>query len=166
MPFELRPYPTQTLRPDGDYLQTTWTKSVYPLAEKLGMHIVLPSVSPQPYTHFAFEGLQFAKAHGYASAYNHRIFTAFFQESLDIGNVSVLSQLAAEVGLDETSFRKALETRMYQVAHAEALRHVEEAGVQVVPTFVIGSRKLSGLYGPDGLSRVIDKEIEKQAYEF
>ena len=24
MPFELRPYPTPTLEPEGDYLQTNW----------------------------------------------------------------------------------------------------------------------------------------------
>ncbi len=32
LPFELRPYPTPILRPEGAYLQRAWRQSVYPLA--------------------------------------------------------------------------------------------------------------------------------------
>ena len=49
--FELRPYPNETLRPEGDYLQRAWTNSVYPLAMQMGVPIKLPTVSPQPHTH-------------------------------------------------------------------------------------------------------------------
>ena len=49
MPFELRPYPNETLKPDGDYLQRAWQKSVYPIARQLGVPIKLPTVSPQPH---------------------------------------------------------------------------------------------------------------------
>ena len=44
-PFELRPEPTPTLRPEGDYLQSTWQRVVYPMAERMGVPIVLPRVS-------------------------------------------------------------------------------------------------------------------------
>ena len=36
MPFELRPYPHPTLRPEGEYLQRAWSQSVYPLARQMG----------------------------------------------------------------------------------------------------------------------------------
>ena len=63
-PFELRPKPTPTLRPEDDYLPNVWKKSVYPLARKLDVPITLPSISPQPYTRLAHEGFQFAKQAG------------------------------------------------------------------------------------------------------
>ena len=44
MPFELRPYPNQTLRPDGEYLQRAWRQSVYPIARQMGVPITLPKV--------------------------------------------------------------------------------------------------------------------------
>src|SRR5688572_853353 len=50
LPFELRPFPQPTLRPEGEYLQTAWRRSVYPLASRLGVEIRLPDVSPQPYS--------------------------------------------------------------------------------------------------------------------
>jgi Predicted dithiol-disulfide isomerase involved in polyketide biosynthesis len=64
MPYELRPSPQQTLRPEGDYLQSTWKQSVCPMAERMGVPMTLPRVSPQPYTHLAFEGYQHAKENG------------------------------------------------------------------------------------------------------
>lgn len=35
-PFELRPYPVPTLRPEEPYLPDIWKRSVYPTAEKAG----------------------------------------------------------------------------------------------------------------------------------
>lgn len=163
MPFELRPYPHPTLKPEDDYLQNTWKQSVYPTAERFGVNMVLPRVSPQPYTHFVFEGFQFAKDHGRANEYNHRMFTAFFQDEKDIGDLDVLTQLAEEVGLNPVEFRKALETRKYKDIHLEALRHAyEEANIQAVPTFIIGDRKLPGLYSKESLEQVIEQELAKQ----
>jgi predicted DsbA family dithiol-disulfide isomerase len=62
VPFELRPEPHPTLRPEGDYLQRAWRQSVYPIARRMGVPINLPPVSPPPHTHLAFEGYQYAKA--------------------------------------------------------------------------------------------------------
>jgi predicted DsbA family dithiol-disulfide isomerase len=162
MPFELRPEPHPTLRPEGDYLQRAWQQSVYPLARQLGVRIALPKVSPQPHTHLAFEGYQFAKERGQGNAYNHRVLEAFFVDGQDIGDVGVLTRLAGEVGLNEPEFREALETRQHRSAHQQALRHAsEEAGVTGVPMFVIGGQVLTGLQSQETLERVMDQELRR-----
>src|SRR3977135_2164539 len=117
MPFELRPYPNETLRPEGDYLQRAWTQSVSPIARKMGVPIQMPTVSPQPHSHLAFEGFQFAKEHGKGNEYNHRVLTAFFVESQDIGDIGVLTKLAGEVGLNEQECEEALKSQKYREAH-------------------------------------------------
>jgi predicted DsbA family dithiol-disulfide isomerase len=160
MPFELRPFPHETLKPEGDYLQRAWQKSVYPIAQQLGVPIKLPTVSRQPHSHLAFEGFQFAKKHGKGNEYNHCILTAFFVESQDIGNPGVLTKLAGEVGLNEQAFEEALKNRTYREAHQRALRHAyEEAGVTGVPMFVIGNQVLTGLQDRETLEAVIEKEM-------
>jgi predicted DsbA family dithiol-disulfide isomerase len=159
MPFELRPCPNETLRPEGDYLQRAWQRSVYPIAHTMGVPITLPKVSPQPHSHLAFEGYQFAREHGKGNEYNHRVLEAFFVESKDIGEIGVLTNLAGEVGLDEKEFEEALRTRKYREAHQRALRHAyEEAGVSGVPMFVIGDRVLTGLQDRRTLEAVIEEE--------
>jgi predicted DsbA family dithiol-disulfide isomerase len=161
MPFELRPYPNPTLRPEGDYLQRAWQQSVYPIARRMGVPIKLPTVSPQPHAHLAFEGFQFAKEHGKGNEYNHRVLTAFFLESKDIGDIDVLTKLAGEVGLDEEEFETALRTRRYKEAHREALCHAyEEAGITGVPMFVIGDQVLTGLQDRETLEAVLEEEMD------
>ena len=48
------------------------------------------------------------------------MFTAFFQEEKDIGDISVLTELAEELGLDGEDFRKALETGTYRRRTSES----------------------------------------------
>ncbi len=159
MPFELRPEPHPTLRPEGEYLQRAWTQSVFPIAARMGVPIVLPQVSPQPHTHLAFEGYQYAKEHGKGNEYNLRVLEGFFRDGLHIGDMGVLARLAGEVGLDESGFAEALRTRKYREAHRRALRHAyEEAGVQGVPMFVIGDRVLTGLQDRATLEAAIDDQ--------
>lgn len=159
MPFELRPYPTETLEPEGEYLQTTWKNFVYPTAQKLGNPIILPKVSPQPYTHLAFEGYQFAKNQGKGNEYNHRMFTAFFIDELDIGKMDILTDLAGEIGLNKEDFRQSLESREYMEVHKAALYHAyNEADIQVVPTFMIGETILKGIRTKEELVQTIEKE--------
>jgi predicted DsbA family dithiol-disulfide isomerase len=159
MPFELRPEPHETLRPEGDYLQRAWQQSVYPLARRLGVSISLPPVSPQPHTHLAWEGFQFARERGKGTEYNHRVLEAFFVEGQDIGDPGVQTRLAGEVGLDAADFGAALRDRRYRDAHQRALRHAsEEAGVTGVPLFVIGRRRLTGVQDRETLAAAITAE--------
>ncbi|MBM7663035.1 putative DsbA family dithiol-disulfide isomerase [Bacillus mesophilus] len=163
MPYELRPFPAETLKPEGEYLQSAWENSVYPMADHYGIKMVLPKVSPQPYTHLAFEGYQFAKEQGKANDYNHRMFIAFFQDELDIGDIDVLTKLAGEVGLNQNEYRKALETRKYKETHQKALKHAyHEADIQAVPTFIIGETIVQGARPKETLEKIISNELMKQ----
>ena len=163
MPFELRPSPARRLRPEDDYLQSAWTGSVYPLAKQMGVAMVLPRISPQPYSHLAFEGYQHALEHGKANAYNFRVFEAFFQEEKDIGETEVLSQLAADIGLDPDSFQKDLDARKYREVHQQALHHAyHEARISAVPTFHIGELVLRGLQSKENLEKAIMLQMKKK----
>jgi len=130
----------------------------------MGVPINLPPVSPQPHTHLAFEGFQFAKEHGKGNEYNHRILEAFFVEGQDIGQINVLAKLAGEVGLDRKEFEEALRTRKYREAHQQALRHAyQEAGISGVPALFIGKHRLEGLQSKETLEKAIDEARGWQA---
>ncbi|MEU5366670.1 DsbA family oxidoreductase [Streptomyces sp. NPDC005925] len=146
MPFELRPHPTPTLRPEDAYLPAIWARSVYPMARRMGVDITLPTVSPQPYTQLAFEGCQYAAEHGKAAEYTPRMLRAFFQEDRDIGRLDVLADIAAELGLDADDFTEALKAGKYREAHQEALRTAAAYRITVVPTIIVDDRhRLEGV---------------------
>lgn len=156
MPFELRPRPQPTLRPEDEYLQTVWPRSVYPLAARLGVYIRLPEVSPQPYSRLAFEGLQFAKDRGRTTEYVRAVLRGFFQRSLDIGDAGVLEMLAREAGLPGTAFRAALEERRYAAAHDAALALAHRTRIRAVPTLIFGAHRFEGIPDPAALRRIIE----------
>ena len=145
MPFELRPYPTPTLRPEDSYLQTVWPQSVYPVAERFGVKLRLPSVSPQPYTALAWQGYQYARAHNQGHTYNDLVLRAFFQEDQDIGRVDVLTAIALRAGLNTADFEASLRDGRYREVHERALATAREQGVSGVPAFRIGKRWFSGV---------------------
>ncbi len=137
--FELRPYPVPTLKPEDTYLPAIWQQSVYPLAERLGVPIQLPSISPQPRTAKAFELLIMAQDKGLGHDYSMRVLRAFFQQNRDIGDSEVLAHIARDIGLDKKDARQALEEGTYSERHREALRHAnEDMHITSVPTMVIG----------------------------
>lgn len=156
--FELRPDPVPTLRPEDSYLPTIWHKSIYPLAERLGVPIRLPSISPQPRTAKAFELLAMAQDKGLDHEYSMRVLRAFFQEDRDIGNHEILIELAADAGLDSNEARQALESGAYAERHREALRHArEDMAITSVPTIVIGKQVFRGTPPLEELRQAIDK---------
>lgn len=160
MPYELRPYPTPTLKPEGDYLSKVWDSSVLPMAKQLGIKIILPEISPQPYTELAFEGFQFAKEKGLEKEYLSGVFKSFFQLGLDIGNVIILTEVITDIGLDAVDFRIAMEERKYKQAHQNALKHAyQEMDIKAVPSFLIGNKFIPGLVREEGLLKIIEKQI-------
>jgi predicted DsbA family dithiol-disulfide isomerase len=156
--FELRPEPVPTLRPEDPYLPAIWSRSVYPLADRLGVPIRLPSISPQPRTAKAFELLVMAQDKGLDHPYSMRVLRAFFQEDRDIGDPEILIALAAEAGLNAGEARQVLESGAYTERHREALRHArEDMAITSVPTIVVGDRVFRGTPPLDALRQAIDR---------
>lgn len=157
MPFELREYPTPTLRPEDGYLPEAWRQRVYPAAARMGVAIRLPTVSPQPYTRKAFLALQYAEEKGRGDAFVDAVLGAFFQQDRDIGETGVLKAIFREVGLDEAALDTVLVSRDYGARHDAALDFAREVGIRAVPSVAIGDRLFSGLPGPEALRSEILK---------
>jgi predicted DsbA family dithiol-disulfide isomerase len=133
--FELRPEPKPTLDPDGEYLHTTWNRSVYPMAAERGMALKLPPV--QPRSRSAFEAAAFAAAQDRFDAMHEGLFRAFFEEGRDIGQVEVLCDIAAEAGLDRAGLRAALAEGRHTAAVLDDQKLALSLGIAGVPIMVL-----------------------------
>jgi predicted DsbA family dithiol-disulfide isomerase len=158
-PFELRPEPTPTLRPEGEYLQSTWQQVVYPMAERMGVPIVLPRISPQPYSRLAFEGFAYAAERDLGQRYTEQVFRAFFVHQRDIGQPDVLTDVAAQLGLDADDFRAALDSGRYAAAHQRALRRAHELNITVVPTILVDGHRLEGMPSARALHQLLNGAV-------
>jgi predicted DsbA family dithiol-disulfide isomerase len=141
-----------TLRPEGDYLQSTWRRVVYPMAERMGVPIVLPSVSPR----LAFEGFACAAERGVGQLYTARLFRAFVVAQRDIGQPEVLADVATELGLHADDFHIAVDSGRYAEADQQALHRAPHLQITVVPKFLFYGRRLEGMPSAEGLNRLIN----------
>lgn len=133
--FELRPAPNPTLDPAGEYLRSTWAKSVYPMAEERGMNLKLPPV--QPRSRAAHEAAAFASNQGRFEPMHEALFRAFFEEGRDIGRTDVLAEIAASVGLDPGQLTSSLETKKFATAVEEDQQLALQLGVSGVPIMTL-----------------------------
>lgn len=133
--FELRPDPKPTLDPDGDYLHTTWNRSVYPMAAQRGMTLKLPPV--QPRSRLALESAAFAGSHGRFTAMHEALFTAFFEHGRDIGDIGVLCAIAREAGVDAGALKQALHDGRHTAEVLDDQRLARELGVTGVPIILL-----------------------------
>jgi predicted DsbA family dithiol-disulfide isomerase len=133
--FELRPDPVPTLDPDGEYLHTVWNRSVYPMAERLGMRVQLPPV--QPRSRKAFEAVAFAHDAGRFDAMHLALFRGFFEQGRDIGDTAELLDLAVESGLDGDALQAALDDGRYTPQVLQDERQAQALGITGVPLMLV-----------------------------
>ncbi|RAE31972.1 thioredoxin, partial [Burkholderia multivorans] len=128
------------------YLPRVWRDAVYPMAERVGIPVRLPSVSPQPRTEKAFLVLQLAQEQGLAEDYSRAMFAAFFQDDRDIGDEDVIVDIAETLGMDAASVRQAMSSPERLRQHRADLAHATETvGVTAVPGIVINGTLLQGV---------------------
>lgn len=163
-PFELRPDPVPTLRPEDEYLPRVWAQSVYPMAERLGFDIRLPSVSPQPRTEKAFLVFQLAREQGLAEEYTEAMFSAFFQHDRDIGRDEVIVDIATTVGLERAEVTAALDDEGRRRRHrAELDQAVHDRGISAVPSIFVDGQLVCGVPSATRLKKVVDQHTAQSA---
>ncbi len=101
---------------------------------------------------------EFAREQGRLQPVHEAIFSAYFSQGLDIGDIDVLSDVVRQAGLDAEAFKNAARGSTYvsrlQAAQLEAAR----AGVTGVPTFVIaGKRTIVGAQPLDVFRKALKK---------
>lgn len=77
-------------------------------------------------------------------AIHTKIYQAYFVDNRNVGDIDVLVELAASVGLNSTEARKVLEERTCKVAVDADWTKSRVYGVTGVPTYVVGGSRLVG----------------------
>ena len=166
IPFELTQEPDERIDTYHDQVRKEkWAKSLVPMAESLGIDMKLPpKVIPRPYTRLAFEGYHFAREHGRGEAYNSRIFSAYFTEEQDIGDLEILCGLAEEVGLDPCAFRQALMDGTYTELERNLVAYARDTlQVRSIPTIFFGDQRVEvSDYTREAFEKLVNEALKEQ----
>jgi len=103
-------------------------------------------------SHRALELSEFAKDHGHFEEVHSRLFTAYFEEGLDIGDEEVLEGIAGNAGLDLGAWRSETELGRYGslIDHSTSL--ARQKGFTSTPTVILDNRFM--IPGAHGRARV------------
>ena len=127
-------------------------------AERDGLHLDLEGIKRTPPTLDAHRFVAFAADAGIDPGLAvDSVFSAHFQQGLDISDPTVLAMLGALIGLDGQSVTRHLQTD----DGADAVRNSDwsgrRIGIQAVPCFVFGGRfALSGAQEPESFLPLLD----------
>jgi predicted DsbA family dithiol-disulfide isomerase len=141
--FELRP----GTPPEGMSREEVSRGRVYPPgyldnlranAAESGIEMKRPALVPN--TRKAHEATEFAKEHDRLWEIHRALLHAYFEEERNIGDVAVLCDIAASIGLDADALRTALADGRYAAEVEEQLTWARAAGVTGVPTVIFNEK--------------------------
>ena len=104
----------------------------------------------------AIEASEFAREAGAFPAFHRAVLAAYFAHGRDIGDVNVLEDVAAEVGLDPVGLRESLQAGSYSAARKAAEEEARHLAVTAVPTFIFaGTTRVVGAQQIDYFRQVL-----------
>lgn len=93
-----------------------------------------------------------------------RLFQAFFEEGQDIGDISILGDLAAQCGLNAAEIELILESNDYLADVKTEISNASQMGISGVPCFIFERRyAVSGAQAPETLANAIAQIAEAKA---
>ncbi len=112
-------------------------------------------------TRRAQELAKWAEAQGAGESFHRAVFKAYFVEGRDIGAVDELIKIVDDLGLSGEAARKALSSGTYKDAVNTEWARAREMGITAVPTFVMGSGRITGAQPYDVLEKFVRTNIDQ-----
>ena len=167
--FELRPEPVPLPPPATPERRERWATSVLPMAAERGLEMRLPSVAPR--TRLTHQAVELARDHHRDEAIRHAIFIAFFRDSRDIGDASVLIDLGESVGVDRALMQRALEAGTHLPRVIEQEQAARRLGVNGVPAIFVGddvaaAEPVIGAVPYEWLKAAVDRALSGESLEW
>lgn len=165
-PFQLNPTMPATGMSRPAYLEAKFGREgaarayleVLEAAKDAGVTLDLAAIRTMPNTFDAHRLLHWAELEGRQTPVMAALLRAYWREGRDIGAINVLTEIAAEAGMDRALVARLLDG----AADVEEIRareaHARERGVRAVPTFILDNRYvLAGAQPTETWLQVIDE---------
>lgn len=132
-------------------------------AEDAGIEIDFAAIQKTPNTVNAHRLIHWAGIEGKQNDVVDALFSAYFKEGRDIGDIETLADIADNAGMDAAVVTRLLKSDEDKQSIRDRDVHSREMGVNSVPTFIVGSRHaVPGAQPPELWQKVI-KELREQA---
>jgi predicted DsbA family dithiol-disulfide isomerase len=131
------------------------------MAEAVGFSIKPPAVLTN--SRAALAATEFARESGRDEALEERIYRAYFNDGVNIGDAQIVARLAGEAGLDAVEVADAIKSPRYEMRLKNNSLAAHQRGVSGVPTFFIGEYPLVGAQSLDAMRSILKRATERFA---
>ena len=107
------------------------------LADEIGLEMQMPTKLSN--SHLALLGAEYARECNKLSEYHGTIFSAYFQNGKDIGDIETLVELWSSIADDGASFREALLTERHAPDLEATMSEAHSLNIRAVPAFHFSS---------------------------
>ncbi len=135
-------------------------------ARETGIEIDFDAIRRTPSTLDAHRLIHWAGIEGVQNAVVDGLFRAYFQQGKDISDPAVLSEIAAQAGMDAQVVTRLLAQDVDREGIRQRARLARERGVQGVPCFVIDNdRVVQGAHPAETWVQLIDRILPSAGQE-
>jgi predicted DsbA family dithiol-disulfide isomerase len=113
----------------------------------------------------ALQGSELARDAGAFADYHDAVFRAAFEDRADIGNLDLLTAIAAEAGLDRARFRDEIERGRMAARLAANKAEADRFSALGYPSFILGDFPLTGIQPIESMRMLLSRFIERRAAE-
>jgi predicted DsbA family dithiol-disulfide isomerase len=107
----------------------------------------------------ALQAIEHAKGFGKGEEIRDALYTAYWEEKRDVGELSTLQEIAEAVGVEWPGLKLALETNLYLDTVMEDFQDGMDNGFQGIPAFIIGDIKFTGAQPMEVFREVADRAV-------
>lgn len=128
-----------------------------------GIAFAFDKIAKTPNTLDSHRLIRWAGSAGIQNAIVERLFAAYFIDGRDIGDAGVLTEIAAEAGMDSPLVGDLLgkEADLELVEREAGMAN--QMGISGVPTFIFNSRfMISGAREPEILAKIMDRALQAE----
>ncbi len=133
-------------------------------AKEAGLVMRPPSVTPN--TMYILEATEHAQQQGKFMEFHRAAYRAFWEDGKDLGDLSVIGEVAEEVSVDSKELLTRLENGDYTSTVMEQYQEALKYGIRGIPTFLVGNLIFTGAHPYEvfqtAMSRVLGKEDSPQ----
>jgi predicted DsbA family dithiol-disulfide isomerase len=129
------------------------TQRLNQVAEEIGLPLTRSGMIYN--TRLAQEMAKWAESKGKGNEIHQALFKAYFVDRLNIGQIGELVKIAMSVGLSGDEARQAVESRTYKNDVDNDWNRSRAMGINGVPTFVMGDRRLVGFQPYEALEQFV-----------
>ena len=111
-------------------------------AEEAGLTMRRSKVTPN--TMSSLEATEYAQDQGAYEDFHHGLYKAFWEDQKNLGDLSVIQEVAEECNLNWPELSQRLESGYYQERVMTQFQDAMDMGIRGIPAFLIGNQLFTG----------------------